>query len=94
MTYLDEVDDTLQSREDSHGPYREQAQFSQLLKSIMHSHKNWKDIPAEQRESLDMITVKVSRLMNGNSSEPDTWLDISGYAMLCYNLLTTGSHLK
>lgn len=91
---LSEVDDTLQGREASHGPYREQAQLAQLLKGILHGHKNWKDIPAEQRESLDMIAVKVSRLMNGNSNEPDTWLDISGYAMLNYNLLTTGSHLK
>lgn len=91
---LDEVDDTLQAREASHGPYRQQAQMSQLLKAIMHGHPNWKELPAEHREALDMIMMKISRLLNGNSSEPDTWIDISGYAMLCYNLITTGSHLK
>lgn len=91
---LDEVDDTLQAREKSHGPYRQQAQMSQLLKAIMHGHSNWKELPAEHREALDMIMMKISRLLNGNSAEPDTWIDISGYAMLCYNLLTTGSHLK
>lgn len=91
---LDEVDDTLQAREKSHGPYRQQAQMSQLLKAIIHGHPNWKDLPAEHREALDLIMMKISRLLNGNSSEPDTWIDISGYAMLCYNLITTGSHLK
>lgn len=91
---MDEVDDTLHAKENTHGPYRDQAQFAQLMKGLLHRHVNWNDLPAEQKETLDMIMVKLSRIMHGNSAEPDHWLDISGYAMLCYNLLTTGSHLK
>lgn len=82
----------IDSREDSHGPYRAQAQFCQLLKTWFRRHKNWDALPGEQKESIEMICVKLSRIMSGNKPEPDHWLDISGYAMLVYNLLTTGDH--
>lgn len=91
--YMDETQDTLHAKEASHGPYRDQARFSQLLKGIVHKHKNWNGIPGEQKEAIDVILMKVSRIIAGNHDEPDHYLDISGYAMLCYNLLTTGDHL-
>lgn len=90
---VEHVQNVLHARENSHGPYRDQARFSQLLKGIVHKHKAWNDLPGEQREAIDMILMKLSRIMSGNNNEPDTWIDISGYAMLCYNLLVTGGHL-
>ena len=36
----------------------------------------------DQLMSLDMIAVKISRIVNGNPSHRDSWLDIAGYAML------------
>lgn len=87
------ADAVIEDREESHGDYRQQAQFAQLLKGLFHGHKRWSGLPAEQRESVDMIIVKLSRIMAGNSSEPDHWIDIAGYATMIHNLLTKGSHL-
>jgi hypothetical protein len=39
------------------------------------------------RESLDMISNKIARIVNGNPSEPDHWIDIAGYATLIANRL-------
>lgn len=82
----------IETREASHGPYREQAQFAQILKGWFRRHKNWNDLPGEQKESIEMICVKLSRIMSSKVPEPDHWVDISGYAMLIYNLITTGDH--
>lgn len=101
---FDRVDDAQQSsmalpetvidlREASHGDYRKQAQFAQLIKGLFHGHENWRNIPAPQKESIDMIIVKLSRVMAGDPAEPDHWLDISGYAKMIFNLITKGSHL-
>lgn len=89
---LDPANFVIDSREGSHGPYREQAQFAQILKGWFRRHKNWNDLPGEQKESIEMICVKLSRIMSGKTVEADHWLDISGYAMLVYNLITTGDH--
>lgn len=82
----------IDAREASHGPYREQAQFAQILKGWFRHHKNWDKLPSEQKESLEMILLKMSRILSGTGNEPDHWIDMSGYAMLIYNLLTTGDH--
>jgi hypothetical protein len=33
-----------------------------------------------QRESLDMIQHKISRILNGDPNIVDSWADIAGYA--------------
>jgi len=39
-------------------------------------------------ETLHMIAMKVSRLVNGRINDPEGWLDIAGYAMLVFKHLT------
>lgn len=41
-----------------------------------------------QRYALDMIAMKLSRLVEGNANNVDTWADIAGYATLVKNELT------
>lgn len=89
---MDPVNHVIDAREASHGPYREQAMFAQLLKGMLRRHKNWEKLPGEQRESLEMVMLKVSRIMSGTGNEPDHWIDMSGYSMLIFNLMTTGDH--
>lgn len=81
----------IETRESSHGDYSKQAACARAIKDII-DHDAEGLTPA-QRESLDMIAVKISRILNGNPNEPDHWLDISGYATLVHNLLTKGTHL-
>jgi hypothetical protein len=40
------------------------------------------DMSERQCESLDMIAMKMARIMSGDPSEPDHWQDIAGYALL------------
>ena len=35
-----------------------------------------------QREGLEMIAHKISRILNGDPNYDDSWVDIAGYAQL------------
>jgi hypothetical protein len=81
---------TLQERGETHGPFVEQASMSQRLKENMRSHPNWGRLSTEQREALEMIAHKMSRVVCGNADHSDHWLDISGYATLAERSLGGG----
>jgi hypothetical protein len=83
----------IEEREATHGDYRSQAFFAQRVKEEMHGQGGWAKLTAPQKETLEMIAVKMSRILHGNPNEPDHWRDISGYATLITNLLTKGTHL-
>jgi hypothetical protein len=36
----------------------------------------------DQMIALDMIALKISRIVNGNAAHVDSWIDIAGYAKL------------
>ncbi len=77
---MEDAKDILLERASTHGDFTQVANYSQTLKSIFRTgnlHLN--DV---QRESLDMIAGKISRILAGNANEPDHWLDIEGYARL------------
>lgn len=73
----------LQERAKTHGDYARVARLSQNLKLLIRSEDH--HLSYEQLESLEMICVKIARIVSGNSNEPDHWRDISGYAELIYN---------
>lgn len=82
------IQDTLKERQGTHGSFERNAHLSQLLKHIMKTNGSWDDLSPVQRESLDMIALKISRILTGNANEPDHWRDIAGYATLAENELT------
>lgn len=69
-------------RNATHGDWYAQSACSQQLKNGMQCTKNWPGLSASQRDALEMIAVKISRILTGNPDEPDHWLDIEGYASL------------
>ena len=83
------VDKTLADREITHGNYQDKAEFIQLIKDHMRSQHNWYDLDYDMQESLDMIITKISRILVGNSNHVDNWHDISGYAQLIEQRLTS-----
>lgn len=83
----------IESREEAHGNYVDQAGLAQFLKLHLRAKPGWEKLGLAQRESLEMICVKMSRILNGNANDPDHWTDIAGYATLISNLLTKGRHL-
>ena len=80
----EEVNTVLNEREDQYGSYMQSSDTAIKIKSAMHNAiaRNDLHLYPDQLMSLDMIAVKVSRIVNGNPSYRDSWLDIAGYAML------------
>lgn len=77
------IQDTLTQREQTHGSFETHAELSQALKRTMHCSENWRSLSDEQRESLEMIQHKITRILNGNPDHADHWHDVAGYATLC-----------
>jgi len=80
----------IDEREKTHGKYADVARVSQHLKSYLHQ-QDLLHLTAEQRESLDMICVKIARIVCGNPNEKDHWLDCMGYAELIVKKLQADS---
>jgi hypothetical protein len=76
----DEVGNILESRQSTHGDFGFQSAMAQKLKKTIRQGEKWGQISPPQRESLEMILVKVSRIVNGNPKHKDHWDDIGGYA--------------
>lgn len=73
----------LVEREKTHGSFGMNAHFSQNLKSIMQSDATgYGSMCVEHREALDMIALKISRILSGQANFNDHWDDIAGYAKL------------
>lgn len=71
----------LETREQAHGDYRKVASVAQSLKRTVRD--GVLDVP--QQEALEMICVKIARIVCGNADFIDHWVDIAGYAQLIVN---------
>lgn len=76
------LDRTLQQRGDRYGTFEENAQVAQALKDVVRCSSNWKTMASDQREAVDMVLSKISRLTTGDPDYLDNWHDIAGYAQL------------
>lgn len=72
----------LQEREKTHGSFATNAQISQELKRSFRYHRGRGTITEVQAEALDMIALKLSRILSGQANHADHWDDIAGYAQL------------
>lgn len=70
----------LNEREQTHGKFFSCAEISQDLKLIIHS--NSEHLKRHQLEALEMIALKMARILNGGHDHKDSWQDIAGYAHL------------
>ena len=64
----------------THGDWNKQAKCARQLKFIIRENSEF--LTAQQTEALDMIAVKMSRILCGDPNEPDHWDDIAGYSYL------------
>jgi hypothetical protein len=72
----------LATRETTHGDYEETARISQGMKEWYRSSPGWVRLTDIERESMDMIAVKIARTLSGRSMFKEHWLDLAGYAKL------------
>jgi len=84
----DEVAAVIAARERPYGDYAEQCEIVDDMMHALLDSSNWRGMQPDQRESLHMIVVKISRIINGDADYKDSWRDIAGYAMLVANRLT------
>ena len=75
----------LNERGDTYGDYTEMAAVSQAIKDVVLQGSALLN-PA-QRESIEMIAVKMARIACGDPDHVDSWDDIAGYATLISNLI-------
>jgi hypothetical protein len=79
---MNDVSKTLAERGSQHGAFVDQAEISQALSDIMQRAANYRNLTPYMRESLEMIQIKISRILEGNPGHTDHWHDIAGYATL------------
>lgn len=72
----------LAEREKTHGDYELTASVAQKLKAMFRNSPSYPAMNDRQCESLDLIAVKLARIMCGDPHEPDHFRDIAGYALL------------
>lgn len=87
------TEELVSSRHNSHGDWPLQAQCSRDLKAVLLKHGVLK-LPAGCGDALDMIAVKMSRILIGDFRFPDHWNDIGGYADCGLKAATTFNNEK
>lgn len=53
----------------------------------MRTAVGWHSLSDVQKESLEMVAVKVARILSGDASAAEHWNDVSGYAQLVVRIL-------
>ena len=79
-----EVDEILKERGKRYATFIDNAKVSQALKAEIWSSENWigEKLNADQKEALELIALKISRILTGDPDYVDNWDDIAGYAIL------------
>jgi hypothetical protein len=76
------IEETLSERGKRYGGFAEHARITQAIKQAMADSPNWATLPADMRETLEMIAHKAGRILNGDPMFHDSWHDIVGYTKL------------
>jgi len=78
-TTLDEV---LNERGSRYGSFLKHAIITQRFKAVMTDTPNWIKLDDDMVEALEMVAHKMGRILNGDPTYADSWVDIAGYAQL------------
>ena len=76
------VSSTISERGENYGSFTTGAATMQALKETLRANPGYERLEPYQREALDMIMHKASRIVNGNPNYIDSWRDISGFSQL------------
>ena len=76
------VDETLTERGNRYGKFKDHAELSQQLTSVMRCSDGLERLEPDMREAMEMIQHKIARILNGDPTYADSWHDIAGYAKL------------
>lgn len=80
----------MEERQKTHGSFKKNAEISQKIKELF-SQFGYDYLSDEHIEALDMIALKLSRILSGQADFKDHWDDIAGYAKLASEACNDGS---
>lgn len=83
----EDIKDTLKERGSRYGNFMQQAQIERALRCVLESTEGWENLAADQKSAIEMVCVKLARILNGDPNYDDNWRDIAGYAQLIVNRL-------
>jgi hypothetical protein len=81
------INNILDERGSRYGDFSSNATTTQLIKQAINLGDNTDKLSFYQREALEMIAHKISRIVNGDANYMDSWIDIVGYAQLVIDKL-------
>ena len=79
---MKDVTETLDTRGNRYGEYRNVSTTAQQLKETLRDGVSWSIMEPYMQESLDLIANKLARIVNGDPFYDDSWHDVGGYAKL------------
>lgn len=85
-----QIDETLKQRGAQYGDFLMDARICQDIKRVVTSMEGWHRLADDQKQALELIIVKIARILNGNPDYKDNWWDIMGYARLVHQRLEGG----
>jgi hypothetical protein len=85
----EQIEKILDTRAEQYGVFIRSADVAIKLKQVIHNAMVREDtkLYPDQLQALDMIATKIGRILTGNSSHIDSWIDIAGYAKLVVDRL-------
>jgi hypothetical protein len=84
---MTDINNILDERGNRYGDFSSNATTTQLIKQAINLGDTTNKLSFYQRESLEMIAHKISRIVNGDANYMDSWVDIVGYAQLVIDKL-------
>lgn len=76
------ISEILIERKKQHGDFTIHSDISQAIKKIAYNSSGFKKFSNIEKEAMEMIIHKMSRLLCGANDKEDSWRDISGYSEL------------
>lgn len=79
---MSDVSATLAERGGRYGSFVTQAEIEQDLMARLAVEAGWSRLAPDQKSAVQMICVKLARIVNGDPNYADNWHDIVGYGRL------------
>lgn len=79
---MSHIEATLAQRGERYGTFEDNAAIAQGVKDQMKCSPRWDELDSDQKEALEVIASKISRILTGDPNYRDNWHDIAGYATL------------
>ena len=74
------LEETLADRGDKYGDFSYMSMRIRSIQKSIHGCCGYGQLAPYQQHALDMIAVKIGRILAGNPDYDDNWRDIAGYA--------------